>query len=853
VARPSGRSRDRALGDESADPRRFTSGVGSSRLRAAVAIAVLFSLVFTLREAVALQGFAFSLLYVVPIALVAVVFGLWTGVAAATSGLVLLALGDATAPVSAGGMAISTNAIGYVSHAVTFYLLAVLLGWYSDRVRHVNGLLSEASGAVAAANSDFLSRVSHELRTPLAAILGFSELLGLQDLDALTRHRVQTIEKAGRHLLTLVTDVLDISRIEAGAFTISIEAIPVAPALEEALALMQGVADTTGITLATPLVASHCQHLLGDAVRLKQVVLNLISNAIKYNSEGGVVGIEVASAPAESQTGGPDAEPRRMARISVTDNGPGLDEASLRKLFVPFERLGASTTNVEGAGLGLSLSKALVERMGGTLGVDSTVGEGSTFWLELEAAESTESHEQTAASTPAPSGSLSERMVRPIERPALAVELPQRRESDALLERMTRAFRETLCAGEPHAAALVIDEALEAGISPVRIQSQVITPSMNSLGELWERGELTIADEHLASAISHTMLARLYPALLGQAQRSGDTVVVAGVQGEEHVLGLRMAADVFEGAGFDVRFLGAGVPEASLLAWVAEHQPSIVALGATMPVNGATLLRQCRTLRDHDPALRLIIGGPGVPNALKQGAGVLHFADTEQLSTYVELRQFAQPHGALPDDITDGVGLGTFVDGSPVPGGGLHARVAQTTAAAADAARAHARRAYALEQIAYHDPLTELWNRRAFDDRFQMLNDDEPISPPPTILMIDIDHFKSINDGFGHDAGDQALIGVAHCITKSIRPTDFAARYGGDEFVVLLPETRPEIAAVIGERIRRQIEQDLTEPPITVSIGVRVPSHTDRRRTLLDVDNALYAAKEHGRNQVAFA
>jgi diguanylate cyclase (GGDEF)-like protein len=119
--------------------------------------------------------------------------------------------------------------------------------------------------------------------------------------------------------------------------------------------------------------------------------------------------------------------------------------------------------------------------------------------------------------------------------------------------------------------------------------------------------------------------------------------------------------------------------------------------------------------------------------------------------------------------------------------------------------------------------------------------------------MIDVDHFKAINDGYGHRAGDLALIGVARCIDDSLRPGDFAARYGGDEFVVLLPDTATAAAVEIGERIRRWIETTLTAPQITVSIGISVPDHADRRRAALDVDRALYAAKEHGRNQLAVA
>ncbi|HZL05810.1 MAG TPA: B12-binding domain-containing protein, partial [Coriobacteriia bacterium] len=142
------------------------------------------------------------------------------------------------------------------------------------------------------------------------------------------------------------------------------------------------------------------------------------------------------------------------------------------------------------------------------------------------------------------------------QRPARA----NRRTGDGVTGRLARAYADTMRVGDPHAAATVIDDALSAGLSSVEIQARVIAPAMWGIGELWEGGGLTVAQEHLATAVSHHVLTRLYPGLLRREQRRGDTVVVGAVHGEHHVLGLRMVADVFEGAGFDVRFLGADVP-----------------------------------------------------------------------------------------------------------------------------------------------------------------------------------------------------------------------------------------------------------------------------------------------------
>jgi diguanylate cyclase (GGDEF)-like protein len=330
-------------------------------------------------------------------------------------------------------------------------------------------------------------------------------------------------------------------------------------------------------------------------------------------------------------------------------------------------------------------------------------------------------------------------------------------------------------------------------------------------------------------------------------------VVVAAVHGEHHVLGLRMVADVFEGHGFDVRFFGADVPEESLMAWVEEHHPTAVALGVTMPLLAATLARQVRDLREHDPELQVIIGGQGVPAVLRHGAGVLYIADMEHLAEHLKGPLRTPVSGELPAGIGRG-GVG-FRRLSELPTGGgdaLVERMAQATAATADALRGQARHAFVLEQLAFRDPLTELWNRRAFEERYDALTAPESLRAP-TILMIDVDHFKSVNDGYGHEAGDNTLVGVAQRIKSALRPDDFAARYGGDEFVVLLPDTLPERAVEVGERIRTAVSSAFTDPPITVSIGVCQPEHADRRRATLEADRALYEAKERGRNQVAVA
>lgn len=228
----------------------------------------------------------------------------------------------------------------------------------------------EAEGANRA-KTEFLGRMSHELRTPLNAILGFAQLLGLDDLEGDQRESQQQILKAGRHLLDLINEVLDISRIEAGELSISPEPVALAEVVREAAGLISPLAAAAGSRVSVP-EPPGAPHVLADRQRLCQVLLNLLSNAVKYNRPDGLV--RVAWAP----TGG-------VVRIVVSDEGSGIPPELQARLFRPFERLGAEAGPVEGTGLGLALSKALVEHMGGRIGVDSEPGR-TAFWVELPAA-----------------------------------------------------------------------------------------------------------------------------------------------------------------------------------------------------------------------------------------------------------------------------------------------------------------------------------------------------------------------------------------------------------------------------------------------------------------------------------
>lgn len=220
------------------------------------------------------------------------------------------------------------------------------------------------------AKSEFLSRMSHELRTPLNAILGFGQLLDMADLKEKDHNAAAEIVKAGNHLINLINEILEISRIESGAEKYAPEPVHVWSEVTEVFKLVQPLADKRNISLSLSGPENCNAIMFADIQRLRQVLLNLLSNAIKYNRDGGE--ITVTSAVNED-----------MVRIEVSDTGQGIDADKLTKVFDPFERLGAERGEVEGSGIGLSVCKTVIDAMGGTIGAESEIGAGSTFWIEL--------------------------------------------------------------------------------------------------------------------------------------------------------------------------------------------------------------------------------------------------------------------------------------------------------------------------------------------------------------------------------------------------------------------------------------------------------------------------------------
>ena len=259
------------------------------------------------------------------------------------------------------------------------------------------------------AKSQFFSRVSHELRTPMNAILGFAQLMGMGELKPPQKKGVGQIIRNGKHLVKLIDDVLNLSQIEAGKFSVSLEPVGVKSVLSETLYILQALANESGVKIGLSGLPINGFFVEADRQRLKQILLNIINNAIKYNREKGSVTIECSrrqvSDPGSNngQTtptnrnsepgslnpkhGTRNLEPGTKIRISIIDTGIGIAHSEIKNLFKPFQSIGTELLENEGTGLGLSLAKKLLEVMNGTIGVESELGKGSTFWIELPEAE----------------------------------------------------------------------------------------------------------------------------------------------------------------------------------------------------------------------------------------------------------------------------------------------------------------------------------------------------------------------------------------------------------------------------------------------------------------------------------
>ncbi|MDP2001194.1 MAG: ATP-binding protein, partial [Rhodoferax sp.] len=255
-------------------------------------------------------------------------------------------------------------------------------------LRDKNAELEAAKSVADKANlakSEFLSSMSHELRSPLNAILGFAQLMesGSPEPTVVQKASIDQILKAGWYLLELINEVLDLALIESGRLSLSMEPTPLSDVLDDCQTMIEPMAHKRQISLHFPKLDASC-FVGADRTRIKQVLINLLSNAIKYNRMGGSVTVTCSK------------RAKNRLRISVRDTGEGLSPSDVAQLFQPFNRLGKESSDEQGTGIGLVVSKRLMEQMDGEMGVSSTLGSGTVFWIELDLAGAPQLQEETS-------------------------------------------------------------------------------------------------------------------------------------------------------------------------------------------------------------------------------------------------------------------------------------------------------------------------------------------------------------------------------------------------------------------------------------------------------------------------
>lgn len=252
--------------------------------------------------------------------------------------------------------------------------VTALLIYYLRKLFNINLVLAKEKTRAeyaSASKTKFVSSISHELRTPMNAILGFAQLIKMTAKEELAKNHSQEIILAGEHLMELINELLDLSKIESGSFNLAIEDISLNKVMEKATTIIRPVATNHHIEIINNIHADNNFHIKADRVRFRQVLLNLLSNAVKYNQPHGKIIIDAEK-----------TDDNKLC-ISITDTGKGLSAEQIEQLFIPFERAGAELSSIPGIGLGLVISKDILNQMGGDIGCDSEPGQGCRFWLTI--------------------------------------------------------------------------------------------------------------------------------------------------------------------------------------------------------------------------------------------------------------------------------------------------------------------------------------------------------------------------------------------------------------------------------------------------------------------------------------
>lgn len=422
-----------------------------------------------------------------------------------------------------------------------------------------------------------------------------------------------------------------------------------------------------------------------------------------------------------------------------------------------------------------------------------------------------------------------------------------RRRSETSLTSLSRAFGDALRVADGQKAELIAMSSLDSGMSVEVLYESVISPAMWRIGRLWEQRAISVGDEHLATAITLRVMARIYAEKIRDQTSRPGRILLAAVEGQRHEIGLRMAGDILELNGYQVIYLGGDVPLASLLQSIDRFAPDLIAISSILEDNREKTELTIREISKRSPATPVMLGGPPTLEVS---------SDLASVSRIESLRDLADLAGSLLDEWGVARRRPTHEDPHPAVGPSQprdtpEDNLLQVVTDATEEARSQARLARSYRLLAYRDPVTGDHNRRAFDDHLELLAD-TLVASPVSLMVLDLDSFKEVNDNLGHEAGDRLLRDVSRSISQSLREDDFAGRLGGDEFGILLPRTSLDEAESIASRILEALRTLREEPPVRATIGIALLGN-DTRQTMIRADMALYEAKAAGRNRISVA
>jgi diguanylate cyclase (GGDEF)-like protein len=768
----------------------------------------------------------------------------------------------------------SDDEIGALSRAFTFMTEKIksLIGEMQKYARELEEK-NEYLNRLNELKDEFLANTSHELRTPINGIIGIVESMVDGAAGPLTdeqKYNLAIVSNSGKRLSNMINDILDFTRLKNREIALQIKPVDLKIIVDTVLVLSKPLIKGKDLALADDL-DEDLPAVDADENRIQQILYNLIGNAIKFTEKGEIA---VSSKVGDG-----------MVAVTVADTGIGIPEEKFDRIFESFEQADGSTEReYGGTGLGLSITRKLVELHGGTIGVESKMGEGSrfTFTVPVSAAK----REGIADGNP---------------RPALDIE--------AFAMDETAGQERTAADGDAPRILVVDDEPVNVQVlnNLLSIRNYAVTRAYNGAEALEriEKGErefdLILLDIMMPKMSGYDVCRRLREKY--SLFQLPILMLTAKNQVQDVVLGFQSGANDYVQKPFDKEELLARVRTLLSLKQAVnnaietekqfenEKQKRVFeetlrnvtrAITSTLDLKevlGKILEAMSYFISFDKSAVLLSEGGDFVVKAgdgydtaqVAEGAR-FDIAGDEFIERITQSRR-AVISNDLETRFLEGNGEGSILAGIPIiyrdellgvivmncRNENLSETLLFTLAGQAGVAIQNARLFEKINAMATTDGLTGLNNRRHFFDLAEReFVRDKRYGSPFSVFMIDIDHFKKINDSYGHAVGDMVLAHLAQRLKVLVRESDIVGRYGGEEFAVFLPETALKIAAAVAERIRREIENDAVHTEQSGDIGftlsIGVSAFTEGVKNVAEIfetaDKGLYEAKKAGRNRV---